>query len=120
LLHVQGKGVEKDEAAAVALYRKAVTLGNSTAMNNLAWMLQSGHGARRDPDEAADFMMKSLERRNEFSLRQMTKSPGIWTRDFRMAMQKRLQEAGLYSGRIDGNFRESTTSAVEAYFNRNP
>jgi TPR repeat protein len=120
LLHVQGKGVEKDEAAAVALYRKAVALGNSTAMNNLAWMLQSGHGARRDPDEAADFMMKSLERRNEFSLRQMTKSPSIWTRDFRMAMQKRLQEAGLYSGRIDGNFRESTTSAVEAYFNRNP
>ena len=104
----------------MALYRKAVALGNSTAMNNLAWMLQSGHGARRDPEEAADFMMKSLERRNEFSLRQMTKSPGIWTRDFRMAMQKRLQEAGLYSGRIDGNFRESTTSAVEAYFNRNP
>lgn len=119
LLHVQGKGVEKDETAAVALYRKAVNLGNSTAMNNLAWMLQSGRGARKDPEEAADFMMKSLERRNEFSLRQMTKSPGLWTREFRMAMQKRLQNAGVYSGRIDGNFGETTTSAVEAYFNRN-
>lgn len=119
LLHVQGKGVEKDEVAAVGLYRKAVGLGNSTAMNNLAWMLQSGRGAPRNPEEASEFMMKALDRRNEFSLRQMTQSPGIWTREFRMAMQKRLQDAGLYSGRIDGNFRESTTTAVNAYFNRN-
>ena len=33
-------------------------------MNNLAWMLQSGRGVeRKDPEEAADFMMKALDRR---------------------------------------------------------
>lgn len=120
LLHAAGKGVERNDAAAVNLYRKAVALNNSAAMNNLAWMLQGGRGVDRpDPDEAADFMMKALDRRNEFSLRQMTKfhSQG-WSRDFRKSMQERLRDAGFYSGRIDGHFRDTSITAVNNYFNR--
>ena len=41
-----------------------------------------------------------------------------WSREFRMAMQKRLQDGGFYTGRIDGKVRESTITAVDAYFNR--
>jgi TPR repeat protein len=120
LLYAQGKGVGRNEAAAVDLYRKAAALNNAAAMNNLAWMLQGGRGVDRpDPDEAADFMMKSLDRRNEFSLRQMTQfhSRG-WSREFRRAMQQRLRDAGFYSGRVDGNFRDTTIAAVTNYFNR--
>jgi TPR repeat protein len=119
LLHVQGKGVERNDAAAVALYRKAVAQNNSAAMNNLAWMIQSGRGVdRSNPDEAADFMMKALDHRNEFSRRQMTQNSRAWTREFRKSMQERLRDAGFYTGRVDGNFRESSTAAIDNYFSR--
>ena len=89
------------------------------AMNNLAWMLQSGRGVeRRGPEEAADFMMKALDRKNEFSRQRMTQHSGTWTREFRQAMQSRLHDAGFYTGPIDGRFRETTIVAIDAYFNR--
>src|SRR5262245_44299667 len=118
LLHIQGKGVEKSESAAAALLRKAADLGNSTAMNNLAWMLQGGRGIRKDPEEAADQMMKALARRNEFSLKQMTQSSHAWSKEFRQALQKKLREAGVYSGPIDGEFRQSTLIAIDTFVNR--
>ena len=119
LLHIQGKGVEKSESAAAALLRKAADLGNSTAMNNLAWMLQGGRGVRKDPEEAADQMMKALARRNEFSLKQMTQSSHAWSKEFRRALQTRLREAGVYTGPIDGEFRQSTLIAITTFANRN-
>ena len=115
LLYAQGKGVQRDDAAAVALNRKAASLGNSMAMNNLAWMLQSGRGVERtDPEEAADFMMKALDRRNEFSRQRMTQFSSTWTKEFRLALQSRLRDAGFYSGPIDGRFRGPTVAAVDA------
>ncbi len=119
LLHIQGKGVEKSESAAAALLRKAADLGNSTAMNNLAWMLQGGRGVRKDPEEAAGQMMKALARGNEFSLKQMTQSSQAWSKEFRRALQKRLHEAGVYNGPIDGEFRQSTLIAITSFVNRN-
>ena len=119
LLHIQGRGVEKSESAAAALLRKAADLGNSTAMNNLAWMLQGGRGVRKDPDEAADQMMKALAHHNEFSLKQMTQSSQTWSKEFRRALQKRLHEAGVYSGPIDGEFHQSTLIAINSFVNRN-
>jgi TPR repeat protein len=119
LLYAQGKGVQRDDVAAVALNRKAVSLGNALAMNNLAWMLQSGRGvAQREPEEAADLMMKSLDRRNEFSRQRLTQFSNTWSREFRQALQSRLRDRGYYSGPIDGRFRESTVTAINAYFGR--
>ena len=93
----QGKGVQRDdEPAAIALNRKAASLGNSMAMNNLAWMLQSGRGVeRRDPEEAADLMMKALDRRNEFSRQRMTQHSDSWSREFRQALQSQAARRRL-------------------------
>jgi lysozyme family protein len=35
-----------------------------------------------------------------------------------MALQRKLRDAGVYSGRVDGNFRDTTFAAVNAYINR--
>lgn len=119
LLYANGKGVQRNDAAAVALNRKALGLGNSLAMNNLAWMLQSGRGVeRKDPEEAADLMMKALDRRNEFSRQRMTQYSSTWSKEFRQALQGKLHAAGFYTGPIDGRFREPTIAAINAYFNR--
>lgn len=119
-LHQQGKGVEKDDVTAVALYRRAANDGNPAGLHNLAAMYDSGRGVdRKYPDQAAELMLRALELRNDFSYVQMTRQANNWSRDFRRAMQKKLQEAGFYSGRIDGAFRETTTAAINAYINRN-
>jgi len=119
VLHQQGKGVTLDFAAAVALYRKAATLGQPIGMHNLARLLDSGQGvARKDPEEAADLMMKALDRRNEFVRQQMTQNSRIWSKEFRQAVQRKLQSAGFYSGPTDGEFKDTTVAAIEAYFVR--
>ena len=120
LLHVQGKGVTKSDAMAAEYFRKAAALGNSVAMNNLAWMLQMGYGVpRKDPEEAAELMMKALNQRFEFSYQQMTQSSHAWSKEFRQAVQRRLRDAGIYTGAIDGEFGQSTIAAIDAYMNRN-
>jgi TPR repeat protein len=119
LLHAQGKGVALDPETAVALYRKSVGLGNSAGMHNLAWMLDSGKGVeRKSPEEAADLIMKSLERRHEFSLKQMKENSRAWSKEFRQALQRRLRDAGVYAGPTDGEFKDTTLAAIDLYFNR--
>ena len=119
LLHQQGKGVPQDSAMAVTYYRKAVALGHPSGMYNLAWMLDSGQGVpRKEPEEAADFMMRSLDRRHEFSLKQMTQNSRGWSKDFRQAVQRKLRDAGVYSGPTDGEFKDTTIAAINGYVNR--
>ena len=119
LLHAQGKGVAQDPVAAVALYRKSVSLGHPAGMHNLAWMLDSGKGVeRKNPEEAADLMMKSLDRRHEFSRTQMTQNSRVWSKEFRQALQRKLHDAGFYSGPTDGEFKDTTIAAIDGYINR--
>jgi tetratricopeptide (TPR) repeat protein len=119
LLHQQGKGVAQDSATAVAYYRKAVALGHPAGMHNLAWMLDSGQGVpRKEPEEAADLMMKSLDRRHEFSVKQMKENPRPWSKEFRQALQRKLRDAGVYSGPTDGEFKDTTSAAIDGYVNR--
>jgi peptidoglycan hydrolase-like protein with peptidoglycan-binding domain len=48
----------------------------------------------------------------------MTENSKSWSREFRVALQERLRDAGFYSGPIDGNFNEVTITLMNAYFNR--
>jgi TPR repeat protein len=118
-LHQQGKGVEQDDVAAVNLYRRAADAGNAAGIHNLASMYESGRGlGRKDPEQAADLVLRALELRNQFTYVQMTQHSNNWSRAFRIALQKKLRDAGFYAGRVDGNMRESTIAAINAYVNR--
>ena len=119
LLHAQGKGVTQDNAAAVAYYRRAMALGHPAGTHNLAWMLDSGKGVeRKDPEEAASLMLKSLDRRHEFSHKQMIQNSRAWSKEFRQALQRKLRDGGFYSGPLDGEFGDSTLAAIDGYMNR--
>lgn len=119
LLYDEGKGVEQSDTKAVELYRRAANMGHPSGMQNLGVMLDNGRGVpQRDPDQAADMILKAISLRNEFSYKQLTNNHAAYTREFRFAVQRRLQSAGLYTGPIDGDFGQSTQAAVTAYFNR--
>jgi hypothetical protein len=74
---------------------------------------------RKDPEQAADLVMKLLDRRHEYAHRQMTQNYRAWSKEFRQALQRRLRAAGFNPGPVDGQFRESTIASINAYFNRN-
>lgn len=119
LLYDEGKGVEQSDQKAVEYYRRAANLGHASGMQNLGVMLDNGRGVpQRDPDQAADLILKAVSMHNEFSYKQLLNNHAAYTREFRFAVQRRLQSAGLYTGPIDGDFGQSTQAAVTAYYNR--
>jgi TPR repeat protein len=118
-LYARGKGVEQNDALAVAWYRRAVADGNAAGMHNLAVMADGGRGMPHDPELAAGLILQALEQHYDFSYRQMTQAPRNWSKEFRRALQRRLRDAGVYAGNVDGEFRDTTISALDAYINRN-
>jgi TPR repeat protein len=118
-MHQQGRGVERNDITAVALYRKAATEGNPSGIHNLAAMLDSGRGVpNKDPEQAADLILQALDMRNQFTYQQMTQNSRAWSPEFRRTLQKKLRDAGVFSGKIDGELRDTTIAAINAYINR--
>ena len=119
VLHQQGKGVAQSDFAAATLYRKAADLGNSQGIHNLAALYDSGKGVeRRDPERAAELLLRALELRNQFSYQQMTTNSHSWSPEFRRALQRKLADAGYFKGRIDGLIRAPTITAINGYVSR--
>ena len=56
-----GRGVPKDDAAAVQWYRKAAERQLALAQTNLAVMLENGRGVARDDAEAVRWYRKAAE-----------------------------------------------------------
>ena len=119
-LHLQGRGVAQNFALANAMYRRAADLGDTFAMHNMGWTLDRGMGVRKDPEQAADLVLRALALRNQFSYEQMTKNAHNWSPDFRRALQRKLRDAGLFTGATDGAFGASTIAAIDAYVSRSP
>lgn len=118
-LYQQGKGVEHDDAAAANLYRQAADLGSPHGIHNLAAMYDRGKGVQRDVERAAELVLQAIEMGNQFSYQQMTRNSHAWTPEFRRALQKKLRDAGVFTGRIDGTIGASTITALNEYISRN-
>lgn len=120
-VYYQGYGVEKNQQEAVVLFKRAAELGNLTALHNLAAVYESGAGGEaRDPEKAADLIMYTLGAGSILSYRHMTETARTWSKEFKGALQRRLQEANYYSGPIDGEFKQPTIAAMKALFERQP
>jgi TPR repeat protein len=118
-LHEHGKGVEQSNTEAANLYRRAADLGHPLGLHNMAAMLDRGKGVeRRDPEQAAELMLRALELRNQFSYQMLQRNSNAFSPDFRRALQRRLRDAGVFDGRIDGAIRASTMAAIDAYQKR--
>ena len=111
-MYVNGHGVAKDEAEGVRWYRKGAEAGEPTAMADLANMYERGRGVARDPATASQWMFKALQGGADWAYQQMTTNSSDWGKDFRSELQRRLKEAGVYDGPIDGEFGPSTQGAL--------
>jgi lysozyme family protein len=48
----------------------------------------------------------------------MAKNSNAFSPEFRRALQRRLRDAGVFDGRIDGAIKASTMAAIDAYIKR--
>jgi TPR repeat protein len=60
-MYEDGKGVLKDDEAAVKWYRKAAEQGYASAQNNLGWMYATGTGVPKDMTKAKYWINKAYE-----------------------------------------------------------
>jgi TPR repeat protein len=113
-MYANGRGVSKDEAEALRWYRKSAELGVSDGMYQLGRAYNEGIGIEKDTSAAADWIFKALQARNSYTVKEMTTNAEAWSKEFRRELQKRMQQAGSYNGKIDGSFGEGTKRAIEA------
>jgi TPR repeat protein len=118
-LYENGKGVKRDQAEAGRLYRKSAELGEPQGMHNLAGLLAAGRGVKVDNEEAAQWVIRAIARKNAFTLEQMRTNSVAWGLPFRKALQRQLKEQGVYSGPVDGKFGSTTFTAINTLANRN-
>jgi TPR repeat protein len=113
-MYANGLGVAKDPKQAFDWYRKAADMGHANAMHNLGALYDAGRGTRRDSRLGAQWVFKAIKAGHKFSVTQMTDNSAAYTKQFRDEMQRLLRDAGVYNGKIDGQFGPATKRAVEA------
>ena len=107
-----GEGVARDEEAGVRLYLLAAQQGDKFGMFNVAMAYDSGQGLPFDPPQAAAWIYAALRLGHDYSIKQMSGPAAGWTPAFRIALQRLLQQAGVYDGPLEGTFGPEVWTAV--------
>lgn len=108
---------EGDPAAALALFREAVTLGEIQSFVPAASLLDWGRGAPRDPGAAADLLLRGVASDNGEAFTELTERPGSWSPATIAAIQSHLHEVGFYDGEIDGVSGPKFAAALQLWRN---
>jgi hypothetical protein len=108
----------KDFKQAVTFYKKAAAKGDTAAMHNLAVAYEYGRGVGKDHEVAAEWVFKALKGGAAFSLKQMTENSGVYSEAFRRHLQRELKQAGVFKGKVNGNFGPDTKAAMAALAKR--
>jgi TPR repeat protein len=112
-LYFEGRGVVKSQAEALKYFRKAAEAQDVEAVwGHVRWVLDYPEfGLTRAPYETSTVMLLTLAEYPKYHQRLMADAPEV-PEPVRIAVQKRLKQAGLFRGRVNGNFgtrhKEST------------
>ena len=113
-MYRDGLGVSANAVTARDWFRLASSAKNTLAMHSLALLLDSGTGGPRDPAEAARLMIDAIELGETFTYDQLTTNSTAFSEDMRKDMQRVMQQKGVYSGALDGQFGRGTIAAIDA------
>lgn len=110
-----GIGTAIDNKKAAAMYRVAATAGNKDAMFFLATIRHEGlDGSKPDYREAAQWFEQSIRHGSSVALGQAEEGLRKWRGEFRRALQARLKAAGVYTGKIDGDFGDASVNSLKS------
>ncbi len=110
--HLLGNGSPPDPLKAKQWYEKAANAGEAEAMFGLSYIYDKGLGVTANPGMAADWMVLAIREKSFQAAESVMHTPWKWTETFRREFQKRLLEAGVYQGKIDGDIGSGSRRAI--------
>jgi len=115
LMYTRGDGGPRDFKEAVRYLGLAIARGHVGAHREFAYLNDSGTGLKRDPAAAARHLLIAYKAGHPEARMDLLTRPEAWSLATRREIQKQLKDAGVYKGRISGNFDPATRRAIEAY-----
>ncbi|RWC00616.1 MAG: tetratricopeptide repeat protein [Mesorhizobium sp.] len=109
---------DNDHQEAFSWYQKAADKGSSEAMYSFAALYEEGKVLPRNPGLASTWLERALNRGDQWTRGELRSAPGNWSEETRKSLQKRLKDAGVYHGSVDGLFQSETQTALDAVFGK--
>ncbi len=110
VLYYMGEGgIAKDYNEAVKWYRKAAAKDHATALTNMGMVYAKGQGVTKDPKLAADYYIRGLKGGSRWLLDRDARN---WDSATAREFQRKLQEAGVYDGALDGSIGPQSVAAM--------
>ncbi|MEM6939721.1 MAG: caspase family protein [Pseudomonadota bacterium] len=106
-----------DPSQAFGYFQDAIKRGESRAYLASAIMLDEGRNVPRDPQAAANMLLRGAAEDSGQSIAQMTQNTRDWSRETIAAVQTRLQAAGYYTSTIDGLSGPNFIAALDTWRN---
>lgn len=110
-------GAAGEPAQALDYFKRAIKAGEPRAYVASAILLDEGRIVRRDPDAAANMLLRGAAEDSGQSIAQMTENTSDWSRETIAAVQTRLKAAGYYNSTIDGLSGPNFAKALSTWRN---
>lgn len=110
-------GAAGDPSQALGYFKRAITSGEPRAYVASAILLDEGRITPRNPDAAANMLLRGAAEDAGESIRQLTQNTSDWSPDTIKAVQARLKAAGYYTSTIDGQSGPNFAAALETWRN---
>ncbi|EAQ03131.1 hypothetical protein OB2597_13343 [Pseudooceanicola batsensis HTCC2597] len=110
-------GVIDTPEAALEYFERAAKDGEHAAYRASAILLDEGRGVPRDPERAANLLLRGVAEDRGTLIKHLTEATNEWSRDTLMAVQQRLKTAGFYASAVDGLPGPNFTSALTRWRN---
>ena len=111
------EGVSDQPRDALDYFTQAAQQGEFGGYRAAAILLDEGRGVPRDPEAAANMLLRGAAEDDGTVLGELTRAADQWQRDTMMAVQTRLKAAGYYTSRIDGLSGPNFVAALELWRN---
>ncbi|WP_297777836.1 caspase family protein [uncultured Roseovarius sp.] len=108
-------GVVDAPGEALKYFRRAADEGETEGYRAAAILLDEGRGVQKDPDEAANLLLRGVASDRGALLAQLTEATDQWSDDTIRAVQSRLKAAGFYAAAVDGLPGPSFTAALHRW-----
>ena len=108
-------GIEGNASDAIELFGRAAALGEPRAYRAAAVLLDEGRGTEKDPEAAADMLLRGVASDFGEAMNELTAQSENWSVETIRAVQGKLRDAGFYRGTIDGISGPQFTAALRRW-----
>ena len=113
VLAQDGTILERDRA--LTYFEKATELGDPRGFVPAAILLDEGRGVRKDPNAAAEMLLRGIAADTGDAMNQIVNRATSWSPETIRAIQTQLKRVGYYEGIVDGHGGAKMTAALQQW-----